>query len=155
MDEKLFKDIHNIKQHKRHGEVAPHKPLLLLYSLAQWERGIKQISWNSHEERLTKMLHSVKPSANKMEEPFIRLARDKGDLWEITHYPANRDPSPFLMRELNVVGKLGPSIREYLTREHLAMAKLIRFILHDKFPEGGHEEILAACGLDEELLKNI
>jgi putative restriction endonuclease len=68
---------------KRGGERAPHKPLLLLYALAQASHGERDIPYVQVDEVLRGLLMEFGPSRKQYhpELPFWHLQSD--GLWEV------------------------------------------------------------------------
>lgn len=44
--EEILRRFENLKVWKRSGEIAPHKPLLVLYALGRWQRGLTDVDGN-------------------------------------------------------------------------------------------------------------
>src|SRR5262245_50527103 len=64
---------------KRGGQRAPHKPLLVLYALGQWQRGDRaDLPFREVDRDLTDLLKEFGPprQAHHPEYPFWRLQRD-------------------------------------------------------------------------------
>src|SRR5687767_10376185 len=73
---------------KKGAQRAPHKPLLILYALGRWQRGLKSVTFAEVEEDLTKLLKRFgRPrKSNHPEQPFWRLQNNK--VW-VVHVPPN------------------------------------------------------------------
>ncbi len=83
--EDFLRRLDGINLWKRHGERAPHKPLLLLLALGRVQRGEPRLARyeNDVAGELTKLLRRFGPSRRRQlpEAPFSRLRGD--DLWEV------------------------------------------------------------------------
>ena len=57
---------------------APHKPLLVLYALGRWQRGLAEVTYREAEPELTILLREFGPPrrSDHPEQPFWRLQRD-------------------------------------------------------------------------------
>jgi putative restriction endonuclease len=57
---------------------APHKPLLVLYALGRWQRGLAEVTFREAEPALTALLREFGPPrrSDHPEQPFWRLQRD-------------------------------------------------------------------------------
>lgn len=63
---------------KQGDQRAPHKPLLILYALGRWQRGLTEVSFREAEPELTGLLREFGPprKSDHPEQPFWRLQRD-------------------------------------------------------------------------------
>ena len=89
---------------------APHKPLLILLALGEWQRGNRDpIAFAAIEPRLQNLLGQFgPPRASSPEEPFWRLRRD--GVWELAgteHLPAPAatDPPGLRLLRAGVTGQ--------------------------------------------------
>jgi putative restriction endonuclease len=67
---------------------APHKPLLILYALGRWQRGLRGVTFLEAELELTDLLQRFGPrrKSDHPEQPFWRLQND--GVWVV------RSPKP-------------------------------------------------------------
>src|SRR4051812_8367110 len=72
---------------KQGDQRAPHKPLLVLYALGQWQAGQEEVPFRQAEDDLTKLLQEFGPprKSDHPEQPYWRLQRD--GVWTV-HAPA-------------------------------------------------------------------
>jgi len=72
---KLFDALNTWKQGDQR---APHKPLLVLYALGQWQSGHTNVTFVEAEPELTARLREFGPprKSNHREQPFWRLQND-------------------------------------------------------------------------------
>jgi putative restriction endonuclease len=57
---------------------APHKPLLILYALGRWQRGLKEVTFREAGPELTDLLRRFGPprKSDHPDQPFWRLQND-------------------------------------------------------------------------------
>ncbi|MDW4499151.1 hypothetical protein R5H30_14235 [Sulfitobacter sp. D35] len=74
------------------GKIAPHKPLLLLYALAELKNeNIERIEFNDAEDIVDPLIQQYGSFNTKttVAYPFGRLANDKSDIWWIESHQKN------------------------------------------------------------------
>jgi putative restriction endonuclease len=132
---------------------APHKPLLVLLALGEWQRGNRDpLAFAAVEGPLAALLGEFgPPRASSPEEPFWRLRRD--GVWDVggtEHLPAPAAPDPPGLKALRagVTGQFSAPVRDFLARYPLLVRRLARALLDAHFPPSFHDRILAAVGLD-------
>src|SRR5262245_66063377 len=71
---------------------APHKPLLVLYALGRWQRGLTDVSFREAEKDLKQLLREFGPprKSDHPEYPFWRLRND--EVWTV------RAPAGLILR---------------------------------------------------------
>ncbi len=148
--QELLSRIEGIKSWSANGKRAPHKPLLILYALGQFEAGNTSISYEGHKEALKSLLEEFGPPTHpRPYYPFTRLAND--GLWDVnTNRPIDlsKDYSNKLLVEMNAKGMFTPEIRSLLESHPQLISEVAEFLLTENFPETLHEDILQAVGLD-------
>src|SRR5690349_19311090 len=90
---------------KKGEQRAPHKPLLILYALGRWQRGLPEVTFPEAEPQLTALLREFGPArkSDHPEQPFWRLQND--GVWTVIAPPnvpiegTGRRPSRFLLSE--------------------------------------------------------
>ncbi|MGQ4272102.1 phosphorothioated DNA-binding restriction endonuclease [Nocardiopsis changdeensis] len=143
--------IGRIRQWRRDGVRAPHKPLLLLYALGHHQRhGDAPILYSAAEERLRLLLDEFAPPAKNGTTPafpFRRLANDDG-LWLLATDDGD-DPgdSPGRLRRSGARGSLAPDFSRALEEDPGLRTRVARLLLDANFPSSLHEEVLALAGL--------
>ena len=55
-DDAVLKQFDDLSIWKQGDQRAPHKPLLVLYALDQWQAGQEEVSFRQAEDDLTKLL---------------------------------------------------------------------------------------------------
>ena len=77
----LFKKL---KVWKRHGQRAPHKPLMVLWAIGRCKKGLPRLThFRRVEDEVRQLIHTLGlPHADmRVEYPFWRLRNDR--VWEI------------------------------------------------------------------------
>ncbi len=138
---------------KAGGQRAVHKPLLILYALGRWQRGLTDVLYPAVEKDLKSLLRGFGPPrrADHPEQPFWRLRKD--GVWTV-HAPdgvsmTTGDDSPRvpLLRALNVRAEFSPDVQAALSADPSLTAAIATRILECHFPESLHPDILNAVGL--------
>ena len=132
---------------------AVHKPLLILYALGRWQRGLSGVTYGEAEGELASLLREFGPPrrADHPEQPFWRLRKD--GVWTV-HAPEGLDittgddsPRVTLLRAHNVRAEFSPDIQAALTADPGLAVSIASRILERHFPESLHQDILNAVGL--------
>lgn len=153
MASELLDRIGKINVWKKHGVRAPHKPLLLLFALAEFKRGFREVRFAEAEPKLKRLLEEFGPTRRlyQAELPFWWLQGD--GLWKLSAKQAMRPrqssacPPRTEFIRADAVGTLPPPIQEALERDSTLLPSAARRILDAHFPESLHDEILAEVGL--------
>ena len=128
---------------------APHKPLLFLYALGQWQQGNKAIPWVTAQPMLTYLLNRFGMPAKKQtpENPWGRLSKDK--LWRLNPqtFEINGNFSSRIFTETQSIGELSQEVQDHLTTHPEDLIRWAYEILDDQFPQTQHYDILASCGI--------
>ena len=144
--------IANVNAWRKGDKRAPHKPLLMLFAIAQLHRGIKENSFESVDEHLSKLLADFgPPNPTKATYPFLRLAND--GIWKVTGSEELNTTTDYGKRHLlnvNAAGSFTPEMQNELANDS-TRKQAIEFLLHENFPESLHDDILNAVGLDLEI----
>ena len=154
--EQLLNKIHNLTIWKRESVRAPHKPLLVLLSLAILQReGKRLISYKEIESPLTKLLQEFGPSRKSYHPnyPYWRLREDS--IWEIDNVnqltPNNSgDVSITELRKFDVHAGFKKDVFELLIKQEELIPEIATTLLEAHFEPSLHEEILSAIGLSLE-----
>jgi putative restriction endonuclease len=132
---------------------APHKPLLVLYALGRWQRGLKTVTFREAEPELTKLLQEFGPRRRSVhpEQPFWRLQRD--GVWTV-HAPAELPrkkratiPQIGALRSPEVWAEFSPDVQVSLATNPSLVSQIATRLLERHFPTSLHEDILDAVGL--------
>ena len=140
------------------GRYAPHKPLLVLLSLARVQRGEARMArFTELESDLRALLDEFGPtrSADRAHMPFWHLGTDHGgSLWELKGprvllaRAAGATPTLGALRGVAVRGGFSGQIYERLSRDPSLLQDVARRVLRAYFPKSIHADILSAIGLD-------
>ncbi len=141
-----------LRRFSANGHRAPHKPLLILYALAQWQTGKREIVYAEAEEQLNQLIRNFGgigyPRASY---PFVRLTND--GVWEIKdrngfHLPSTVDYTSRRLKELGVSGAFTPEIAVWLENAENREA-LVQFIIENNFPETYYLDLVEALNLTD------
>jgi putative restriction endonuclease len=154
--ERLLSDIKNMNIWKKHDQRAPHKPLLILYALAQLQTNQKQwLDYRIVSEDLRRLLIDFGPYRKSYhpEQPFVRLAND--GIWQLE---AKGFTSSISIQDLNIkdkwlkthdtMGGFNDDVFQLLKADKNLIREIAEMLLDMHFPESLHEDILSAVGLD-------
>lgn len=151
----LVQKFRDLNVWRRGTERAPHKPLLVLYALAQVQAGAARlIPFDRMEEPLERMLEEFGPPRKSPhpELPFYHLQSD--GVWEIDEtVPLTRRKGSknFLrteLRKFHIAGGFPAPIFQELKHKPEALREVAREILEAHFPESLHREIANSVGLE-------
>jgi putative restriction endonuclease len=132
---------------------APHKPLLVLYALGRWQRGLVEVSFREAETDLTALLREFGPprKSDHPEQPFWRLQND--GVW-VVNAPAQLPlktgdtiPRVGALRDPAVRAGFTPDVQAALAADPRLVTSIAEAILTEHFPESYHEDLLDAVGL--------
>ena len=144
----------NLNVWQRGDERAPHKPLLLLYAIAQYLRGHDRlIPFREVDGPLRQLLIDFGPArtAYHPELPFWHLQSD--GVWELNGLckPDGRVGSTSIKKSLlvrnDVHGGLTLPLYQAVQDPKVA-SRVIEALLTNTFPETYHDDILVALALD-------
>ena len=151
----IVDEVREINVWKRGDQRAPHKPLLLLYVIGQYQAGHSRlISYTDVEKPLRQLLIDYGPyrKAHHPELPFWHLYSD--GIWELTkvEIPSERVGSASVKRNLLVesgaMGGLKEAYYEQIQDPNISQ-QVVDTLLHENFPSSVHEDLLRAVGFDE------
>ena len=140
---------------KRGDQRAPHKPLLLLLTLARVNRGGERlVNFEEVEEPLRSLLIEFGPPRRTQNPhlPFWHLQTD--GVWEVGGLAGGEGRSPgdtplvSELRQPEVKAGLPEQIDRALREDSDLLRDVARRLLNESFPESLHEEISAAVGLE-------
>jgi putative restriction endonuclease len=143
----------NLVTWQRGGQRAPHKPLLILLALGEWQNGRQAIRFEDAQKALSDLLRDFGPprKVQHPEFPFWRLQND--NVWEVitsssVQLGADGGASKAELLRVDATGRFTEDIRSALAADALAITALGKFILEAHFPESLHQDILDAVGLE-------
>lgn len=159
MDQGEFlRRLDEINTWRRHGQRAPHKPLLLLLALGRLQQGKKRLAFYERDirEQLHDLLRSYGPprKSYRPEYPFWHLRSD--ELWEIPDddlatIKGGRETSPTdrQLVDLAVRGGLPEPVYRLLDGNPELIQRAAQKILEGHFPSSLRRPIRDAVGLLE------
>ena len=150
----ILKKIDSLRMGKRHGQYAPHKPLLILHALGELRRGCEAVRFRDLDAPLTRLLEDFGPqrARHHPEYPFWRLQNDK--LWIVTadepvlSRASNKDAKKSELISKNAIGRFVPEDLEVLKSSAENIRIVAVKVLDAHFPETLHRDILDTVGLD-------
>jgi len=158
----LEQAIANINIWRKGGERAPHKPLLLLYVLANYQRGhARMFDYGSEvREQLHSLLERFGPqrAQYRPDMPFWRL---KGDgFWELENdehcsTTGSKQPPAGELVKHSVAGGFDEEHYSRLTKNKKLIGTLAQQILEAHFPESIQEEIADEMGFDIQQIRKV
>ncbi|MBP1933239.1 phosphorothioated DNA-binding restriction endonuclease [Ammoniphilus resinae] len=152
--DELTHKISNLTIWKKNGQRAPHKPLLILYALGQYQN-FKKIDLPYEEVRykLKNLLIEFGPPRKSYhpEEPFVRLVRD--EVWELNTQVDIRKFSDKQLLTSGVVGGFNKDVINLLQNDPQLIKTIALQLLEDHFPDTMHNDILDEVGLDFSVIR--
>ena len=147
----ILSQFQSIKSWKRGGVRAPHKPLLLLLAIGKLLNGEEDISYDSIDETMQKLLNDFgRPTGNiRPYYPFVRLASD--GIWTFNKphlIERNKDYSKSYLEDNGITAGFTSEIAEALKTDKILVREVVQHLLETNFPETYHEPILKAAGLE-------
>jgi putative restriction endonuclease len=152
--EAILERVRTLNTWRKGDERAPHKPLLILLSLARLAQGSPRLStFTELEIPLANLLKNYGPPRASFhpEYPFWRLQRD--GLWEVEDSGSlrrrrgNTDPLKSELKKKRVKGGLPEWVYQQFHNQPAFMAEIVRELLDQNFPSSLHEDILDELGL--------
>jgi len=146
--DELKTKIASLSVWKKSGQRAPHKPLLILYALAQLQHRNFTLPYEQVRVKLKNLLIEFGPHRKSYhpEEPFVRLTTD--GIWELNTLVDKRNFSDRNLVADQVVGGFSPEVLELLKDNEELVQELAEQLLNEHFPESVHQDILKEIGLD-------
>lgn len=148
--------VQNISRWRRGDLRAPHKPLLLVYVLAQYFKGHTQLF--SYEKEIDKPLVDLLKRFGPIRQsynstyPFWRLLNDK--FWTLKNASfilprkSNTDPTKSELLKNNVFGGFDDDAYGLLKNNKSLISDLINNVLDDCFPESISQQICDHIGFE-------
>lgn len=149
----------SIQPSKRGGVKAPHKPLLILFSLKKLKIDrFRLVPYTEVDERLTELLEKFNPSGStkNTNEPFWRLTYDK--VWEVTNSENLQIKSKGRvnkgeLRNYDVYGGFLVEIAEVFNNDQTLVVEIIQMMLYKVFPDSKHNKVIHTVGI-QSLINN-
>jgi len=153
MDEaELRRRIANLSIWKKHGQRAPHKPLLLLHALARLQQDQEILPYEETRTKLKRLLFEFGPPRKSYhpEEPFVRLTTD--GIWELNVDVDKRNFSDKQLVSDHAAGGFRPDVLVLLKDNQRLVLEIAEQLLHEHFPETVHQEIAEEVGLQLDMM---
>lgn len=155
-DDPLLARFAALRTWRRRGEQAPHKPLLILLSLARLARGAPRLArFDELEAELKELLAQVGGALPRPEYPFWHLRSD--EVWELqgderlqlrpTARGGAQTPSAGALRAAAIRGGFPEPIHRALQRDPALRQRLVAQLLAQHFPPTQHAALRGALGL--------
>jgi putative restriction endonuclease len=146
-----------LRQHGSRAKRAPHKPLVLLWTLARLLRGESRLAhWAVLREPIEALLRDFGRPGQPLNPhyPFWRLLRD--GIWQVdqreqlaTTANASGDILVSALNELNPNAGFAPALWAALHADPQIAFRAAQVLLDDNFPPTLHEDILLAVGMPQ------
>ena len=152
--EEIIHKFEALRQWRRTGERAPHKPLLVLYAIGRLLRdGVRLIPYSEIDEALGNLLRAFCSSGSNYgtHYPFWRLQND--GIWEILDadqigQTSSGDALRSDLVRYDVSGGFLEDIAYQLQNDFELSFGIIQSLLDAHFPSSLHEDILQAVGIE-------
>ncbi|SES04589.1 putative restriction endonuclease [Gracilibacillus ureilyticus] len=144
----LLERISNLAVWKKGDQRAPHKPLLILYALGQWQlTRQKRFLYANAKPKLVELLIEYGPKRKSYhpEQPFVRLERD--GIWELDKPVLMSDSFNKSLIDYHVSGGFTEEVYKLLESDDALVDQVANLLLEQHFTETLHNEILQVVGL--------
>lgn len=150
-DDDILQQIEGLRTYRKGQRRAPHKPLLLLFAIAELLQGRRRLPFSAVEAALTPLLNAYAPPVvgrHQPELPYWHLSTD--GLWRVEDAAAlarqaSGFPTMSALRES--AGSLPGEFAERLLANPRLVHDVVTLLLEEHFAPSVHEDILAAVGL--------
>lgn len=144
----LLYRIKHLNVWKKEGQRAPHKPLLILLALGQFQCRQTVLPYETVRPKLSKLLEEFGPPRRSYhpEEPFVRLTTD--GIWTLTHEVDKRSFSSAQLLREGIAGGFTQEVLELLTRMPELVQQVAEHLLLEILPDSTHADLLEEVGLD-------
>ena len=151
-DDQILAAFRRVRCWSKGDQRAPHKPLLLLLALAQFQRRAgRSLPYCTIEPRLRELLLEFGPrrATQHPEQPFWRLQND--GIWVVDNSDSIRqeltssgDATAASLRRHQAIGQLADPVHAALVERPELVNRIVRDILDRNFPPSMHETLLDA-----------
>lgn len=154
----LLNRIHALRTYRQGDRRAPHKPLLILYAIAQLQHGNRSIPFEDVKQGLDPLLLAYAPPVKRRHQPelpYWHLATD--GLWIVADADRlDRQASgfPTMAALRNSTAGFPDSIADQLSNDKTLVNSIVRQLLDEHFAPSTHDDILDSIALNIET-KNV
>lgn len=147
--EQALERLTSLRQYQHHGKRVPHKPLLVLLALGQFEAtGSSAVTWEQAQTRLAELIRGFGPQTKTGTKqsaayPFTRLRSD--GVWSLD--AAVPDDLVGVLDRAQPTGRLDSALEAQL-RDATTRAAVARALVEAHFPDTVAPDVLLAAGLD-------
>ncbi|MCP2326991.1 putative restriction endonuclease [Hamadaea flava] len=142
----------SLRQHRRDGRRAPHKPLLVLLALGHLATaGSSRLTWADAQRSLGDLIAEFGPASRTSRVqaaayPFTRLRSD--GIWMLDHEVPMDAIGP--LNAAGACGQLTLNLEQVLLNDPALLLSAARTLVDSHFPRSVAPDILTAVGLDPE-----
>jgi len=150
----LLNRIHALRTYRQGDRRAPHKPLLILYAIAQLQHGNRSIPFDDVKQALDPLLAAYAPPVKRRHQPelpYWHLATD--GLWIVDNVDTlDRQASgfPTMSALRNSTAGFPDDIADQLSTDKSLMNSVIHQLLDEHFAPSTHDDILDSIGINTE-----
>lgn len=145
----------SLRKNKSKDVFSPHKPLTVLYALANIRRGKRWIDYNESGNELDELIWSFTNLRSKPNSlnPLYRLANDAAEIgiWNVYPNDLSTDRSGNIKKteaiERHFKAGFSDETWDYLQKNQFQVQKLIEEIIDDNFPETLSDDLLLKLGI--------
>lgn len=137
---------------KRHGQEAPHKPLMVLCALARLQQGLPRLmEFREVEGLLRRLLDEFGPdrATQRPADPFVYLRSD--GVWHV-EWDSKDDPKDYTssgqLLQFRARGGFTEEVQHQLESDGSLFADVAQLMLNSGFPPAVHRDLLRAIGLE-------
>lgn len=158
--EELLSIFGNLSVWERNGERAPHKPLMLLYALAELKRGHQWLVFQKIEKPVENILESILPQRKSFHAhyPFwyLKTAGEKEgkaiwrihDIADIKMRVGKTEPLKSELRKAKTRAGFSDEVLNLFEKQPAVIDEVIQELLDSQFPRTIQGEICSILGLD-------
>jgi len=150
----FLRRLGHLRQFSSGGRRAPHKPVLLLYALAQLKHHRREaIRYREADEVVTPLLKTYGPIGTRarVADPFARLEGD--GIWEIKSvarddlFDSGGNARPGVLSQRNPEAGFSQKVLGLLQRKPALIDEAARVLLEANLPSESHVHVLQRVGL--------
>lgn len=150
--ESVVERLTSLRQHQQAGRRSPHKPLLVLLALGRLvNTGSSRLEWSQADTELGSLLAEFGTTRmTSAAYPYTRLRAD--GVWNLTRDVDNDSKSQ--LASAPIAGQFPDDIEQQLRADPRTIDDVARRLVEAQFPSTVAPDVLAAVGLDPEVILN-